>query len=62
MEDKRNMMETTKLTATCHQESEGYYLVTIDGGQGIKGVLYFPKNEPIPSMVTVLVKQGKGWG
>ncbi len=60
MEDKRDIMETRKLTATCHQGSEGYYLVTIDGGQGIKGVLYFPKNEPIPRMVTVLVKQGKG--
>ncbi len=62
MEDKRNVMETRKLTATRHQESQGYYLVTIDGGQGIKGVLYFPKDEPIPPMVTIVVKQDKGRG
>ena len=62
MEKKRDIRETRELTATYHQESKGYYLVTIDGGQGIKGVLYFPKDEPVPRMVTILLRQGEGRG
>ena len=63
MEKKQNaVMETRELTATYHQESKGYYMVTIDAGQGIKGVLYFPKDEPVPRMVTILLRQDEGRG
>ena len=58
MEKKRNTIrETRELTAIYDQESKGYRRVTIDKGQGIRGVLYFPKDEPVPRMVTILVKQ-----
>ena len=62
LEEKRSIMETRELTATYHQESKGHYMVTIDAGQGIKGVLYFPKDEPVPRMVTILFRQGQGRG
>ena len=62
MEKKRDIRETRELTATYHQESKGYYMVTIDAGQGIKGVLYFPKDEPVPRMVTIRLKQDEGRG
>jgi len=62
MEKKRDIRETRELTATYHQESKGYYLDTIDAGQGIKGVLYFSKDELVPRMVTILLRQDEGRG
>ncbi len=63
MEKKRNViMETRELTATYDQESVVFHKFTIDKGQGIRGMLYFPRNEPVPRMVTILVKQDKGRG
>ena len=58
MERKRiTMLETKELTATYDQESKEYRRVTIDEGQGVKGTLYFPKDEPIPRIVTIRLKQ-----
>jgi len=62
MEKERNIRETRELTAIYDQESKGYRRFTIDEGQGIRGTLYFPKDEPIPRMVTVLLRQDEGRG
>ena len=62
MEKKRNIRETRELTATYDQESKGYRRVTIDEGQGVRGVLYFPKDEPVPRMVTILLREDGGSG
>ena len=57
MERKRNsMMEIRELTATYDQESKEYRRVTIDEGQGVKGTLYFPKDKPVPHIVTIRLK------
>ena len=63
MERKRNsMMEIRELTATYDQESKEYRRFTIDEGQGIRGVVYFPKDDPVPRMVTIRLKQDEGRG
>ena len=62
MEKKRDIRETRELTAIYDQESKGYCRFKIDEGQGIRGVLYFPKDEPVPRMVTILLGQGQGPG
>jgi len=63
MEKKRDtIMETRELTATYDQESKEYRRFTIDEGQGITGVVYFPKDEPVPRMVTIRLKQDEGRG
>ena len=64
MEKKRDIRETRELTATYHEESKRskYRKFTIGEGQGIRGVLYFPKDEPVPRMVTILLRQDEGRG
>jgi len=62
MEKERNIRETRELTAIYDQESKGYRRFKIDEGQGIRGVIYFPKDEPVPRMVTIVLRQGEGRG
>ena len=62
MEKKRNIRETRELTAIYDQESKGYRRFKIDEGQGIRGMLYFPKDEPVPRMVSILLRQDEGRG
>ena len=45
-----------EITATYERDSKRFHRYLIDLNQGITGVIYMPKNEPVPDTVIIRLK------
>ncbi len=45
-----------EITATYDQDSKRYHRFLIDGGQGITGTIYIPRDMKVPDTVSVQLK------